>query len=82
MSTASLSRSPATAARPLRRDVTPAVVVALALLVASAYGFLAAHPYRDLPAATVTGAHAQDDRLRSWNRGIRAWERGRSERSR
>jgi len=60
MSTASLSRPPATAARPLRRDVTPAVVVALALLVASAYGFLAAHPYRDLPAATVTGAHAQD----------------------
>lgn len=60
MSTASLHRPPATVTGPLRRDLTPAVVVALALVAASAYGFLAARPYRDLPAATVTAAHAQD----------------------
>jgi hypothetical protein len=60
MSTAPRSRLPATPAGPLRRDVTPAVLVAPSLVVASAYGFLAARPYRDLPAATVSGAHAQD----------------------
>jgi hypothetical protein len=35
-------------------------VVALGIVVASAYGLLAAEPYRDLPAATVLGAKAQD----------------------
>lgn len=59
MTTGTLPRTPTTTA-PLARDVGPAVLVAGALLVASAYGFLAAQPYRDLPAATVTGAHAQD----------------------
>jgi hypothetical protein len=60
MTTRTLPRPSATATPPLARDVTPAVLVACALLAASAYGFLAEHPYRDLPAATVTGAHAQD----------------------
>jgi len=60
MTTRTLPRPSATATPPLARDVTPAVLVACALIVASAYGFLAEHPYRDLPAATVTGAHAQD----------------------
>jgi hypothetical protein len=36
------------------------VVLAMAIVVASAYGLLAAEPYRDLPAATVLGAQAQD----------------------
>ncbi len=34
--------------------------MAPALLAASAYGFLADHPYRDLSAATVTACRAQD----------------------
>jgi len=36
------------------------VVLALGIVTASAYGLLAAEPYRDLPAATVLGAKAQD----------------------
>jgi hypothetical protein len=60
MSTAAPSRSPVITRGPVGRDLGPAVLVTVALLVASAYGFLAADPYRDLPAATVTGAHAQD----------------------
>ena len=36
------------------------VVLASAIVVASAYGLFAAEPYRDLPAATVLGAQAQD----------------------
>jgi hypothetical protein len=35
-------------------------VVALGILAASAYGLLAAHPYRSLPEATVLGARGQD----------------------
>ncbi|TCO20304.1 hypothetical protein EV652_11250 [Kribbella steppae] len=36
------------------------VALALGIVMASAYGLLAAEPYRDLPAATVLGAQAQD----------------------
>src|SRR5215213_8145356 len=36
------------------------LVAAAGILVASAYGLLAANPYRDLPDATVLGARAQD----------------------
>jgi hypothetical protein len=61
VSTATPARpSTAVTPTPLRRDVVPAVLVALALVPATAYGFAAADPYQDLPAATVTGAHAQD----------------------
>jgi hypothetical protein len=42
------------------RETWPAVVVALALVPASAYGLLAPRPYRGIDAATVTSAHAQD----------------------
>lgn len=43
-----------------RRDALPALVVAVALVAASAYGLTAARPYVDLPEATVTAARAQD----------------------
>ncbi len=43
-----------------RRDALPALVVAAALVAASAYGLTAARPYVDLPEATVTAARAQD----------------------
>jgi len=36
------------------------VALALGIVMASAYGLFAAEPYRDLPAATVLGARAQD----------------------
>jgi hypothetical protein len=36
------------------------LALALGIVTASAYGLLAAEPYRDLPAATVLGAQAQD----------------------
>jgi hypothetical protein len=36
------------------------VVLAVGIVLASAYGLLADEPYRDLPAATVLGAQAQD----------------------
>ncbi|MEV0289621.1 MULTISPECIES: hypothetical protein [unclassified Kribbella] len=36
------------------------VVLALGIVLASAYGLFAAEPYRDLPEATVLGAKAQD----------------------
>lgn len=36
------------------------VALALGIVTASAYGLFAAEPYRDLPAATVLGAQAQD----------------------
>ncbi len=36
------------------------VVVAAGIVVSTAYGLLAADPYRDLPEATVLGAQAQD----------------------
>lgn len=43
-----------------RATLWSSIALALALVVASAYGLLAAEPYRDLPAATVLGAQAQD----------------------
>ena len=50
-----------TARRAVRaRESVPAVVVAIGLVVASAYGFLAADPYPGLDRATTTAAHAQD----------------------
>jgi len=42
------------------RETWPAVVVALGLVVSSAYGLLGTRPYRGLDAATVTAARAQD----------------------
>ena len=36
------------------------VVVAVGVLASSAYGLLAAHPYRDLPPETIAAAKAQD----------------------
>jgi hypothetical protein len=47
----------------VRRSTTTlwsSVVVAVGIVVASAYGLLAVAPYRGLPAATVLGAQAQD----------------------
>jgi len=60
MSTTTSSERSVAAAQPLGRDAGASMLVGLVLLVASAYGFLAADPYHHLPAATMTGAHAQD----------------------
>jgi hypothetical protein len=54
------SASTSTAGGVRRRDAWPAWLVAAALVAASAYGLIAAHPYVDLPEATVTAARAQD----------------------
>ena len=40
--------------------LTSSIVVALGIVVASAYGLMAEEPYRDLEDATVVGAKAQD----------------------
>jgi hypothetical protein len=42
------------------REAVPALAVATALVVSSAYGFAASRPYVDLSRATVTAARAQD----------------------
>lgn len=47
-----MTRTPAT--------LWSSVVLAVAIVTASAYGLIAAEPYRDLPDATVLGAQAQD----------------------
>jgi hypothetical protein len=49
-----------TATPAARREVWPTLVVAAGLVVASAHGLLAAHPYRGVSEATVTAARAQD----------------------
>ena len=58
-SPASLGASEA-AVRRTALTLWSSVVLAMGIVVASAYGLLAAEPYRDLPAATVLGARAQD----------------------
>lgn len=50
----------ATGIAPRARDRWPSWTVSLALVVASSYGLLAAHPYRGVTDATVVSAHAQD----------------------
>lgn len=42
------------------RESVPSLVVAVGLVVASAYGFWGTHPYPGLDRATTTAAHAQD----------------------
>ena len=51
---------PESAVRRTAVTLWSSVVLAVGIVVASAYGLLAAEPYRDLPAATVLGAQAQD----------------------
>ena len=62
MSTAAPTRprQERTDGRAWTRETWPAVVVALGLVAASAYGLLATRPYRGIDAATVTAARAQD----------------------
>ena len=42
------------------RERVPALLVSVGLTLASAYGFVAEHPYPGLDRATTTAAHAQD----------------------
>lgn len=58
--TSSATSSTAAVPRPLARDRWPSRSVALGLVVASAYGVLADHPYRGVSDATVVAAKAQD----------------------
>ncbi|MGH3459078.1 hypothetical protein [Aeromicrobium sp.] len=60
MSKRDVKNKPMTATWSGRSAVWSSVVVALGIVVAAMYGLLAAEPYRDLPAATVLGAKAQD----------------------
>ncbi len=53
-------RQERTDGRAWTRETWPAVVVALGLVAASAFGLLATRPYRGIDAATVTAARAQD----------------------
>jgi hypothetical protein len=51
---------PESAVRRTPGTLWSSVVLAVGIVLASAYGLLAAEPYRGLPAATVLGAKAQD----------------------
>ena len=60
MSTATPTRRSQMQTRAGLREMWPALLVAVGLAVASAYGLLADRPYRGIAPATVTAARAQD----------------------
>jgi hypothetical protein len=60
LTTATPTRPSRAPARAGLRETWPALLVAVGLVAASAYGLLAEHPYRGITPATVTAARAQD----------------------